>query len=224
MKRRTAGLALLCAAAFAAGTASAAGPITVRDFGAGDLDGWKTRVFDGRTDWMLVTEDGRRVLRAVARDSASARYREVDVDLEQTPYLQWSWKVSALPSGDASERTKAGDDYGARIYVVHEGFFGKLSAQALNFVWSRREPVGARWPNAFTSRALMEVVDTGTADLGRWVTHTVDIRRAWRAAFGDGVDHIDGVAIMTDTDNTGSTAKAFYGDIRFTAGAENTAD
>jgi len=210
---RLAPVLMLCLAPFAAAAAGAG--VTVGDFAASGLDGWKTREFDGSTEWTVVEEDGRRVVRALAEDSASALYREVDIDPAQTPYLQWSWKVSALPSGEASERTKAGDDYGARIYVVREGFFGKLTAQALNFVWSRREPVGAQWPNAFTGRALMEVVDSGTAGVGRWVAHTVDIRRAWREAFGDDVEHIDGVAIMTDTDNTDSTATAFYGDIRF---------
>jgi len=210
--RRAAALALLVASA----TAQAA-PFVVDDFLAPGNGDWKPRSFAGDTEYRPVEIDGRRALCARAKASASALIREVDVDLDRTPYLRWTWKARILPQGSAAETSKAGDDYAARIYVVREGLLGRLTAHALNYVWSRRQPVDTRWPNAFTGRAILQAVDAG-APRG-WVTHTRNVRADWDAAFGDRADTIDAVAIMTDADNTASEAAACYADIRFCATA-----
>lgn len=178
---------------------------------------WDTRTFAGETRYRLDPAGSRPALVATAEGTASARYHEVDIDLERTPILEWSWRIEALPRGDASERERAGDDYAARVYVVREGLFGRLSARALNYVWSRREPAAASWPNAYTGRARMLAVASGAGRTGEWVTHRRNVRADWRAAFGESIKHIDGIAIMTDADDTGSRARARYGTIRFRA-------
>lgn len=183
----------------------------------GDLDGpWQRRDFEGRTRYSAGEGEPPHVV-AAADDGASALYREIEIDLTETPWLQWSWRMEQLPAIDAPETEKAGDDYGARVYVVREGFFGKLSANALNYVWSQRQPVDSRWPNAFTGRAVMWSVERGPDRAGEWVTHTRNVRADWRAAFGGDIERIHGVAIMTDADNSGSRAEARYGTIRFCA-------
>ena len=197
-------------APFAPPMAQSAAPMST----PADIAQWPERSFDGDTAYTLVAYDGGEALEAVADGTASARYLELDIDLDATPYLEWSWRVDGLPTGEASERSKVGDDYAARIYVVREGLFGKLSARALNYVWSRREPIGASWPNAYTDRAMMRVVDSGADGLGTWRTHRRDLRADWLAAFGEPLDAVHGIAIMTDTDNTGSDARALYGAIR----------
>lgn len=186
----------------------------------GDLDGpWQRRDFEGRTRYSAGEGEPPHVA-AVAEGSASALYREIEVDLTETPWLQWSWRIEQLPDIDASETEKPGDDYGARVYVVREGFFGKLSANALDYVWSQRQPVDSRWPNAFTGRAIMWSVERGPARVGKWVTHTRNVRADWQAAFGDDIERIHGIAIMTDADNSASRAAARYGTIRFCATPE----
>lgn len=192
------------------------------EFAGADRGPWKTRVFDGRTHYEVVAgagADGGPALRAIGDDAASALYREVEVDLTRTPYLRWSWRATELPRGTAPETEKAGDDYAARVYVVREGLFGRLGARALNYVWSRDQAPGTRWPNAFTGRAILWAVDGGRPG-GGWTTHTRDVRADWRAAFGDDIERIDGVALMTDADNTDSRAAALYGRIRFCATPE----
>jgi len=195
-----------------------AAPRVFDDFLNPDAGAWQPRAFAGTTEYRRVDRDGRRALCAQAHASASGLVRAVDVDLARTPYLRWTWKAGILPTGAAAETRKAGDDYALRIYVVHEGLLGRLTAQALNYVWSRQQPVGARWPNAFTSRAMMQATDRGAPD--GWVTHTRDLRADWRAAFGSRIDSIDAVAIMTDADNTGSTAAGCYADVRFCPSAD----
>ena len=106
------------------------------EFTPAEIADWPQREFDGQVTYRLV-EDDRPAVEAVAEDGATALYHEIEIDVSETPWLEWSWRVDELPQGEASEREKAGDDYGARIYVVQEGFFGKLSARALNYVWSR---------------------------------------------------------------------------------------
>lgn len=183
----------------------------------GDLDGpWQRREFVGAARYN-AGDGGRPSIDAVAEASASALYREIEVDLTRTPYLQWSWRVDRLPDIAAPETEKAGDDYGARVYVVHEGWFGKLSANALNYVWSQGQAAGSRWPNAFTGRAMMWSLQRGPRHTGEWISYTRDVRADWRTAFGENVDRIDGVALMTDADNSGSRAAASYGVIRFCA-------
>ncbi|MDZ7747920.1 MAG: DUF3047 domain-containing protein [Halofilum sp. (in: g-proteobacteria)] len=194
------------------GPATAASPLA---FAPAEIADWPRRDFAGETRYRLVRGEGRAAVRALADDSATALYREVDVDLEETPRIEWSWRVEALPRGEASERTRAGDDYGARLYLVREGFFGKLGANALNYVHARAEPAGATWPNAYTGRARMLAVGSGEGTVGEWVTHRRDIRADWRKAFGEDVGEIHGIAIMTDADDTDTRARALYGTIRF---------
>lgn len=206
----------------AAGAFPPAAADTVRVVGdwPGDLGGpWRQREFVGTTRYTAV--DGPPpAVHAVAEASASALYRELEVDVTRTPWLQWSWRVEQLPDISAPETEKAGDDYGARIYVVREGLFGKLSAKALDYVWSQQQPAGSRWPNAFTGRAIMWSLQQGAESTGEWITYTRNIRADWRTAFGEDLERIHGVAIMTDADNSGSRAEARYGRIRFCATAD----
>lgn len=216
MSRGSTAVTVLVLALAGAGVVAAEGVRLVADW-PGDLgDTWQRRDFVAATRY--APADGERAaIVASAEKSASALYREIEVDLTATPYLQWSWRVERLPAIDAAETEKTGDDYGARVYVVREGFFGKWSTNALNYVWSQRQPVGSTWPNAYTGRAMMWAVERGDARTGEWRTHTRDVRADWRAAFGEDVERIHGVALMTDADDSKSSAAARYGNIRFCA-------
>ncbi len=183
------------------------------EFTPAEIAEWPRREFDGDVGYRLIDDD-RPAVEAIAEDGATALYHEVDIDVSETPWLEWSWRVDELPQGDASERDKDGDDYGARIYVVQEGFFGKLSARALNYVWSRELEAGTQWPNAFTGRARMISVEQGDERRGEWVTYRRDLREDWQTAFDEAPGTIHGVAIMTDSDNTDSRSVARYGRIR----------
>jgi hypothetical protein len=185
-------------------------------FSAGDLKDWQSKTFQGETQYRLVEQDGRRALFADSRGTASGRYREIRVDLNRTPWLNWSWRVDRVLSG-VDERTKAGDDYPARVYVVVSGGAAFWQTRSLVYVWSSHQPVGATWSNAFTSNARVMALRSGTKDAGRWVSEKRDVRADFRQLFGEDIDRIDAVALMTDTDNSGQSAVAWYGDMYFTA-------
>lgn len=197
------------------GTAARAQTLPVGEFSAGRLDDWQTQVFEGETDYRIAQdEDGRTALRAVSEAAASGLYREITVDLTETPRLRWSWKVDNILEG-VDERTKAGDDFPARVYVVVSGGALFWRTRSLVYVWSSHQPAGTLWDNPFTGNAKHIAVRSGPDQLGRWLEEKRNLREDWRRAFGEDLDRIDGVAIMTDTDNSGLSASAWYGDIAF---------
>ena len=104
-------------------------------FSAGDLNDWQTKSFQGETRYRLMAQDGRRVLFAESQGTASGLYREIPVDLNRTPWLNWSWRVDRVLSG-VDERSKAGDDYPARVYVVVSGGAAFWKTRSLIYVLS----------------------------------------------------------------------------------------
>ena len=191
---------------------AASGDVLVARFGAGDLSGWEGRSFAGETVYR-PREGG---LCAESRASASGLFRQIRIDLQQTPILHWSWKVDrGLPPAD--ERSKPGDDYAARIYVVFSGGVRFWRTRAINYVWSAAEHPGATWPNAFTASAQMVAVQGAQAPVGVWRHESRDVRADLLRLFGVDIRYADAVAIMSDTDNGGGRTAACYGDIWFQA-------
>jgi hypothetical protein len=183
------------------------------------------------TRYSLVRDGEKTVLKAQAETAMSGLTYPIRVNIREFPLLQWRWKVSA-PIKTADMTTKAGDDYAARIYVmfdypreklpfgtrtklsIAESLYGqKIPTAALNYVWDNRQPVETIQPNTYTDRARMVVLQSGAAKAGQWVTETRDLAADFRAAFGEDAPDVVAVALATDTDNTGESATAWYGDL-----------
>ncbi|OIO75160.1 MAG: hypothetical protein AUJ57_00615 [Zetaproteobacteria bacterium CG1_02_53_45] len=190
--------------------------VDVARFSQHDMHGWKAREFKGETRYTLVKESGRFVLQADSNNNASGLYREVNIDLARTPFLNWSWKVGNVLKG-IDERTRDGDDYPARVYVVFSQGLLFWRTRAINYVWSSNQPVGSNWLNAFTDNARMIAVESSPGKIGEWINERRDVRKDYRQLFGEEPDSADAIAIMTDTDNSGLSAIAWYGDIWFSA-------
>ena len=212
--RATVSLAALVTTSLCA--AQVGDPVPVGEFSAGSLKGWQQERFVGETRYRLVAADGGQVLRAATAGSASGLYREIRVDLRRTPWLNWSWRVDAVYEG-VDERSKSGDDYPARIYLLVSGGWRFWNTRALNYVWASRLPVGEHWPNAFTANARLIAVESGPAHLGRWRHYRRNVRKDLLQAYGETIAEIDAVALMSDSDNAGQAATAWYGDIWFSA-------
>lgn len=197
---------------------------------------WEPFTFKGinrHTDYRLVEEDGKVVVKATAHASASGLMRRISIDPREYPVVQWRWKAAnVLEKADIHRRE--GDDYPARIYIAFEYDPAKLSFSerikygvakmlhgehpphaVLNYLWASKAPVGLVAPNAYTDRAMMIVVQSGAENLNAWVEEERNILEDYRNAFKEEPPMISGVAIMTDTDNTGESASAYYGDILF---------
>jgi len=197
---------------------------------------WKPLTFkkiEKHTIYALVKDNSTVVVKAVAEASASGLTREIEINPKEYPILQWRWKVNnILKKGDV--RTKEGDDYPARIYITFEydpsklSFFEKVKygtvkllygqyppLGAINYIWESKAPVGTIVPNPYTDRVKMIVVESGSAKVNQWANEERNVYEDYKKAFGEEPPMISGVAIMTDTDNTGESATAYYGDIVF---------
>ena len=172
------------------------------------LPGWKEKQFVGRTVYTPLPEE--KLLLAQSQGSASGLFFEQAIDVRATPWLNWSWRVENVLAG-VNEREKAGDDYPARIYVVAKGGLAFWRTRALTYVWASNEPRGSLWSNAFTSNVQMIAVRGGADGLGKMLAEKRNVREDWMRAFGEDIGVIDAVAIMTDTDNSGGKATAWYG-------------
>lgn len=191
-------------------------PVMLGEFSDGNLDGWEERSFVDNTKYEITNIDGRTALQARSKQTASGLFREMKVDLTKTPVLNWSWRVENILQGN-DERSKQGDDYPARVYVVFSGGIWFWKSRALNFVWSSNQAQDSTWPNAFTENAVMIAMESGGDYLGQWRGYKVDIRQLYKQHFGDDIEEVDAVAVMTDTDNAGGEAVAYYGDVFFSA-------
>lgn len=196
------------------GESLAEGTVTVITFSEKNLNDWENKSFSGETHYSLKEENQKPYLHATSSQSASALYKKVKININDTPYLNWSWRIGqALPELD--EQTKKGDDYAARIYVVFKTGYTPLSAKALNYVWSSNNDPDAHWPNAYTEKAIMIPLRSNQDETNHWKTEKVNIKEDLMKHFDKTPKYIDAIAIMTDTDNSEGTASASYGDIYF---------
>ena len=199
-------------------------------------NGWKSLTFQKipqHTTYRFVKDGDRVAVKAASQASSSGLTKEILIDPKEYPIIQWQWKVSnILKAGNVAK--KEGDDYPARIYVTFQydsakvGLFGKAKYEAakliygqypplgaINYIWESRAPVGTAVPNPYTDQVHMIVVESGTAKLNTWITEERNVYEDYKRTFGQEPPMISGVAIMTDTDNTGEAAEAYYGDIVF---------
>ncbi len=199
-------------------------------------DGWKPLTFkkvSKQTTYETVKDGETIVVKASSESSASGLTKEVKIDPREYPIVRWRWKVeNLLKNSDVSR--KDGDDYPARLYLTFEydpdkvGFskklkykagralFGDIPIAALNYIWETKAPVGTIVENAYTDFAQMIVVESGPQKVGTWVQEERNIYEDYKQAFGEEPPMLNGVAIMSDTDNTKERATAYYGDITFT--------
>jgi hypothetical protein len=208
--------------------------------GTGLPGGWKPLTFKKipkQTEYVLVKEGEQVVVKAVSEASASGLTKEVAINPKDYPIVHWRWKVENLLQHSNVSR-KDGDDYPARLYITfaydpdHVSFgrklkytagralFGDIPIGALNYIWETKTPVGTIIENAYTDFARMIVVESGPSRVGMWVEEERNIYEDYKKAFGEEPSLINGVAIMSDTDNTKERAVAFYGDIEFRKAAK----
>ena len=190
--------------------------IPVALFSHSELSGWEDKVFNGKTLYHLKKDGKGTILLADSRQAASGLVKKQKIDLYQTPFINWRWKV-IKPVFSADEKSRGGDDYAARIYVIVSGGWAFWKTKAINYVWSSSQKRGEVWENAYAGKnAMMVAVKGKMARTGRWYLEKRNIREDFKRIMGEDVRYIDAVAIMTDTDDTQSHAIAEYGDIYFT--------
>lgn len=210
--------------------------VSARKAGAALPSGWQNLpVAEGKakTSYQLVAEGRATVLQADADHSASALMHAGDVDLSRTPVVAWRWKAQG-PIPGADNNDGAHEDAPARLVFFFDGDTSKLSLgeratmqlakrlggeelpyATLMYVWSENAEPGSVIPNPHTGRVQMIVVSGARGDAGKWQSLRRNVVQDYERVFHEHPGPLKAYGILTDTDNTQSTARAWYGDIRF---------
>ena len=181
-----------------------------------DLSLWQNKSFEGDTHYTLIDDQATTpYLKAISKQAASGLFFQQEIDISEYPYLNWEWRVDQALS-PLDETSKDGDDYAARMYVVVDGGFFFWKTIALNYVWSSNERTNKEWPNAFAGdNAQMIALQGSDTPIKVWRKEKRNLAQDFKAYFGQDIDEIDAIAIMTDTDNAQGEAEARYRRIYF---------
>jgi hypothetical protein len=205
----TAAVALLMVAACGASVAE-----TLELLPGGRVDGFEERSFSGNTLYRSEIHGGVKALRAQADGAASGLYWTREVTLDRWPLLRWRWQVDDLPMVE-DERSKEGDDFVARVYVVAANPILFWKSRAICYVWTSKVPVGESWPNPYTDKVVMVALRSGRGGAAGWLEERRDVAADFKRHFGEVPQRLDAVAVMTDTDQSGGRATAWYEGLRF---------
>ena len=158
------------------------------------------------TSYRVVDDEGNSVLWAESRGGAAALVRRVEIPAAGRGRIAWRWRVGQAIVAARNETQRSGDDYSGRVFVMFDGDFGDGDTRALCYVWAEHLPVGSVFPSPYTDRVAMIVVTGAPSPRNEWVPVERNFVADYRAFFDESPSLVTGVAIMADTDDTGSEA------------------
>ena len=181
-----------------------------------DLQVRKVRGADNKTEYSVGSNDNGNYLKAVADNAASGLGKEVKIDLNKTPFINITWKIEKDLSG-ILENTKKGHDFAARVFVIKKTGATPLSNRAINYVFSSNSDVGFNSPSPYTKKSIDNVLATTKENYKEWVTVKANVKKDFKKFHNLDVNELDGLAIMSDTDNSKKKSITFYQNIYFSA-------
>jgi len=176
----------------------------------------KVRGADANTKYFLGKNDHGNFIRSESENAASGLGKEIEINLSKTPFLNITWKVEKDLSG-INENSKKGHDYAARVFVIKKTGATPLSNRAMNYVYSSNNEINSNQPSPYTKKSIDYVLSTTKKNLNEWVTVKVNVKEHFKKFHDLDVVDIEGVAIMTDTDNSKKPAIAYYQNIYFSS-------
>ena len=180
------------------------------------LDVRKVRGADNKTEYSIGSNENGNYLKAVADNAASGLGKKVIIDLNKTPIINITWKVEKDLAG-IKENTKKGHDFAARVFAIKKTGATPLSNRAINYVFSSNNKVGQNSPSPYTKKSIDNVLATTQENLNEWVTVKANVKEDFKRFHNLDVDQLDGLAIMSDTDNSKMKAITYYQNIYFSA-------
>jgi len=174
----------------------------------------KVRGADNKTIYTVGTDNNGNFLKSVADNAASGLGKEIKIDLNKTPFINITWKIEKDLSG-IKENTKKGHDYAARVFVIKKTGTTPLSNRAINYVFSSNNEVGSNWPSPYTKKSIDNVLASTKNNLNEWVTVKANVKDDFKRFHNLDVNELDGLAIMSDTDNSKLKSIAYFQNIYF---------
>ena len=181
-----------------------------------ELDVRKVRGADNKTEYSVGSNENGNYLKAVADNAASGLGKKVIIDLNKTPIINITWKVEKDLAG-IKENTKKGHDFAARVFAIKKTGATPLSNRAINYVFSSNNKIGENSPSPYTKKSIDNVLSTTQENLNEWVTVKANVKEDFKKFHNLDVDQLDGLAIMSDTDNSKMKAITYYQNIFFSA-------
>ena len=176
----------------------------------------KVRGADSRTVYTVGSNENGNFLKAVADNAASGLGKEVKIDLDKTPFINITWKIEKDLPG-IKENSKKGHDFAARVFAVKKTGATPLSNRAINYVFSSNNVIGFNSPSPYTKKSVDNVLASTKTNLDEWITVKANVKEDFKKFHGLDVKELDGLAIMSDTDNSKMKAIAYYQNIYFSA-------
>ena len=174
----------------------------------------KVRGADNKTTYTVGTDEKGNFLKSVAENAASGLGKEIKIDLNKTPFINITWKIEKDLSG-IKENTKKGHDFAARIFAVKKTGATPLSNRAINYVFSSNSDVGLNWPSPYTKKSIDYVLSTTKENLNEWVTVKSNVKEDFKKFHNLDVNELDGLAVMSDTDNSKMKSISYFQNIYF---------
>jgi hypothetical protein len=193
--------------------------VKVFDFTESEFETLKVKKIRGaknKTKYALGKNENGNFIRSEAEYAASGLGKEIELNLSKTPFLNITWKVEKDLSG-INENTKKGHDYAARVFVIKKTGATPLSNRAMNYVYSSNNEINTNRPSPYTKKSIDYVLSTTKESLNEWVTVKINVKEHFKKFHNLNVNDIQGVAIMTDTDNSKKHAIAYYQNIFFSS-------
>ena len=176
----------------------------------------KVRGADNKTQYTVGTNENGNYLKSIADNAASGLGKEIKIDLNKTPFINITWKIEKDLFG-IKENTKKGHDYAARVFVIKKTGATPLSNRAINYVFSSNNEVGSNWPSPYTKKSIDNVLASTKVNLNEWITVKSNVKEDFKKFHDLDVNELDGIAIMSDTDNSKLKSIAYFQNIYFSA-------
>ena len=176
----------------------------------------KVRGADNKTVYTAGSNENGNFFKAVADNAASGLGKEVKIDLNKTPFINITWKIEQDLKG-IKEDTKKGHDFAARVFAVKKTGATPLSNRAVNYVFSSNSEIGENWPSPYTKKSIDNVLASTKENLNVWVTVKANVKEDFKKFHDLDIDELDGLAIMSDTDNSKKKSVAYYQNIFFSS-------
>ncbi len=176
----------------------------------------KVRGADNKTVYSIGTNENGNYLKSVANNAASGLGKEIKIDLNKTPFINITWKIEKDLSG-IKENTKKGHDFAARVFVIKKTGATPLSNRAINYVFSSNNEIGLSWPSPYTKKSIDNVLASTKDSLNEWITVKANVKEDFKRFHDLDVNELDGLAIMSDTDNSKMNSVAYFQNIYFSA-------
>jgi len=190
--------------------------LKVFDFTNEELKTLEVRKIKGETLWSIGSNENGNFLKAESNAVASGLGKQINIDLNKTPFLNISWKVEKDLKG-IIENSKKGHDYAARVFVIKKTGATALSNRALNYVFSSNNEINQNWFSPYTKKSVDYILSTTKKNFNEWVTVKVNVKEHFKKFHNLDVDSLDGIALMTDTDNSELLAVSYYQNIFFSS-------